>query len=369
MTAKMQLEDIQFIINHFENQTYPRTISTKTTQGKQIEVYSIEEVIPRFKQANFIDCRINAYPSYTNYQGINRQSPNLVMCDLDIGKFRTEHLLLKALYKTTENIVKDLGQNAKPTVLFTGNGYHVYQPISLPVLEQDSIFESYEKVSTEFIRYAAQRWTEGKNDPYNHPSVNSCLIRVPNSINSKNNKTVEIIESWNGIRPPANSMLFDFQIELAAKKLAFKARINRTSRGRGQTQFHYNNTYFTQGKRFHRCKTYRHFGYTNRTESYHTIDWIGSLLLGSGMGDCRKITIELVLAPYLINVKKCDFDIAYNTIANWLDKCGKIRRLDFTARARINYALKHANYGPALYPMRLDTIKSKYPEMYAEVFA
>jgi hypothetical protein len=180
-------------------------------------------------------------------------------------------------------------------------------------------------------------------------------------------------------------MLFDFQIELAAKKFVPKSRRNRISMGRGENQFNYcnnndnnnnnnsdNNVYFTQGKRFHRCKTYRHFGYTSSTDPYRTIDWIESNIpsaASNGIADHRKITIELVLAPYLVNVKKCDYDTAYNIIANWLDKCGKIRRLDFNPRYRINYALKRANSntGP-LYPMKQETIKSNYPQMYTEIF-
>ena len=103
----MKIEDIQLILDHFEQPIFPRTISTKVTQGKQIPVYNIEEIYSIFEQANFIDCRINAYPDYTNYQGLNRQAPNFVMCDLDITKFRTEKLLLRTLNKTTENIAKD----------------------------------------------------------------------------------------------------------------------------------------------------------------------------------------------------------------------------------------------------------------------
>jgi len=90
----MNIENLQLILDHFEEPVFPRTISTKTSQGKQIEVKTVEEAYARFKQANFIDCRINAYPDYTNYKGINRQAPNFVMCDLDITKFRNEKLLL-----------------------------------------------------------------------------------------------------------------------------------------------------------------------------------------------------------------------------------------------------------------------------------
>jgi hypothetical protein len=229
-----------------------------------------------------------------------------------------------------------LSESAKPTVLFTGNGYHVYQPIKLPILEIfcfDIAFEIYQNPSTEFIRYVAQRRTGGKNDPCNHPSVNSCMVRVPGSINSKNNKAVEVVESWNGIRPAANRMLFNFQIQLAAKKLAFDSRKSRIT--------------VTSGKRLHyKTKTYRHFGYTNNSQLYHTIDWIESILTGPGISDWRKITMALVLAPYLVNVRKCDYNTAYKIIAKWLDKCAKIRRLDFSARTRINYVLEYTKDGP-----------------------
>lgn len=363
VTSCTTIKHIQLILDHFEEPIFPRSVSSKTTQGRQVPVNNVEEVYRRFEEANFIDCRINAYPVFTNYKGINRQAPNFVMCDLDTTKFRIEKLLIKTLQNTTENIVKDLGEGTEPTVLFTGNGYHVYRPIKLPVLESESIFAPYENPSTEFIRYAAQKWTEGKNDPSNHPSVNSCLLRVPGSINSKNNKVVEVVQLWNGIRPAANSMLFNFQIELAAKKLA-----HRSKRNNSRKVDNYYDTYYVKGKRFHRSKTYRYFGYTNNSNVFGTIDWIESnILLGSGISNFRKITIDLILAPYLVNVKKCDYDVAYDTITKWLDKCGKKRSLTFNVRYKVNHALNHAK-DQCMYPMKLDTIKSKYPEVCEEIF-
>lgn len=190
-------------------------------------------------------------------------------------------------------------------------------------------------------------------------TVNSSIIQ--------NNRieVVEVVQSWNKVRPVANSMLFKFQIELARRKLAHKSR---SQRGKGADPYY--NTYRFAGKRSTaRSKTYRHFGYTNRSQPYSTIDWIETnILQGAGISDYRKITVELVLAPYLVNVKKCDYDVAYNTIVKWLDKCGRIRPLGFKPRYKVNYALKRVNDGPVLYPMKLDTIRSKYPEMYTEIF-
>jgi hypothetical protein len=64
-------EGLDFILGHFDLADYiwPRTISTKTSQGRQIPVYNKEEALARFKQSNFQDCRINAFPStkYTRH--------------------------------------------------------------------------------------------------------------------------------------------------------------------------------------------------------------------------------------------------------------------------------------------------------------
>jgi hypothetical protein len=157
-------------------------------------------------------------------------------------------------------------------------------------------------------------------------------------------------------------MLFNFQIELAAKKLA-----HRSKRNNSRKADNYHNTYYIKGKRFHRSKTYRHFGYTNNSNAFETIDWIESnILQGIGMNDFRKITIDLILAPYLVNVKKYDYIIAYDIITKWLDKCGKKRSLTFNVRCKVNHALNRAK-DQCMYPMKLDTIKSKYHEMYQEV--
>jgi hypothetical protein len=67
-------------------------------------------------------------------------------------------------------------------------------------------------------------------------------------------------------------MLFNFQIELAAKKLA-----HRSKRNNSRKADNYHNTYYIKGKRFHRSKTYRHFGYTNNSNAFETIDWMGQI--------------------------------------------------------------------------------------------
>jgi hypothetical protein len=48
---------LDYILGHFEHQMqlWPRTISTRATEGIQVKAYSKEEAVARFKQANFVD--------------------------------------------------------------------------------------------------------------------------------------------------------------------------------------------------------------------------------------------------------------------------------------------------------------------------
>jgi hypothetical protein len=309
----------------------------------------MDEIHEKFERAKFVDCRINAFP-------VGNVNADFVMMDLDYSKFRTERMLIKALDETVTRVNKDLHGEPVPMVLFTGGGYHVYEPIELPILEEESMFRFFDKPSTEFIRYAAQRWTNGKNDACNNPSVKSCLLRVPGSINSKNNKTVEIVQEWNGRRPKANKLLYDFYIKLATRKLK--------SESDSYQQYYPTSHHFVH-------KNYRHYGYILRYPSgptvYEGIAWIDSILGNGGMSDYRKLLVDLVIAPYLVNVKQCDYNDAYNKIVNWFDRCSQKRRLDFNAPLKVRYALNRSKQN-GIRPMRLDTMRENYADLYRKIF-
>ena len=336
-----------FVLEHFEEPVWPRTVSTKTTGGKQILVYNNEEALARFKQANFMDCRINAYPAYTQYEGINRQPPNFIFVDIDRSNFKTQRTFDLAVSQTLKSFGEKL-PGAHPTVLDTGNGYHFYQPIQAIVLEQEEIFTKLDtEPSKAFLKFAAQFISGNRSDPTHNPSLKSCLIRIPGSINTKYDeyKQVQIIQKWDGVRPAINYLLRDFRKYLIQRKI--DQQYQKQSRNASRPS--------RSG-----CAA----------EANTTISWIESnILQGEGISDYRKITIDLVLASYLLNVKKYDYNTAYDTIAKWLDKCAGKRSLSFNVNYKIRSALNRAKNGPVLYPMRLDTMKSKYPEMYREVFS
>ena len=84
------LEDgLDFILSHFQEPIFPRKIMTKDL-GYQVEVFSKQEALGYFKSSRYEDCRINAYPPYTDYHGINRTPISFLMIDLDLKDFGRE---------------------------------------------------------------------------------------------------------------------------------------------------------------------------------------------------------------------------------------------------------------------------------------
>ncbi len=181
-------DGLDFILSHFQEPLFPRKIMTKRL-GYQVEIFNKEDALEYFKSSNYEDCRVNAYPSHTQYHGINRTPISFLMVDLDLkdfsgerhekkGKGSLERVLNKTLQKTTES----MGGN--PTVLWTGNGYHVYQPVTGFILEEYETFYEFTKyvdkdLTSMFIQFAEEYFTDYTADRLHNPTVKSCLVRIP----------------------------------------------------------------------------------------------------------------------------------------------------------------------------------------------
>ena len=72
----------------------------------------------------------------------------------------------------------------------------------LPYIDRD--------LTSEFLRFSERLFTDGKADKKHAPSIKSCLIRIPNTINSKNGEPVKIVQRWDGYRPDIRLVLSDF---------------------------------------------------------------------------------------------------------------------------------------------------------------
>ena len=91
------------------------------------------------------------------------------------------------LDKILQNIKEKLGdENAHPTVLWSGNGYHIILPVFCPrELERIQEFQEFDNPSEKFLRFAKDLLSNDKADKLNYPSFRSCLLRIPNSLNGK----------------------------------------------------------------------------------------------------------------------------------------------------------------------------------------
>lgn len=228
LTSHNFSEGFDFILGHFQEPIFPRTISTWRTENKQVEVFGKENAINLFEHSKFIDCKINAYPTYTEYKGINRQPPNFIFIDLDKSSFKSERAIKVSLNHTLKNIEEKLN-GAHPTVLWSGNGYHIYLPIDSFVLEQVDIFGKFENPSNRFLKFAEVYLTNGRSDRSHTPTFKSCMIRIPGSQNSKcieagTNSEVKIIQRWDGYRPKISLLLGSFYAYLVDQEIKEKER-------------------------------------------------------------------------------------------------------------------------------------------------
>jgi hypothetical protein len=316
-SVNKEVEDgFDFILFHFEGYlTFPRRlVATEVIeQNKKYQhfkiVFSREQALDHFKKYNYVDCRINAFPYLK--EGV-LWKPWLLFIDLDLVDFKSQKSLDLALSKTLKNIKESL--NGYPTVLQSGNGYHIIQPVECPiVLEGIQQFSKYNKPSEQFLRFAKDYFSNEKVDKNNYPSFNSCLLRIPGSINSKclNNRDkrlsgnikVKVLQSWNRERALITRELFyNFHTYLNQKKsLEYK----KQSYNKNDYKYYNNNNY-----------------------SSNFIPWIEQLLQ-TPIEEYRKRALWQILCPYIVNVKKLSNEETTSILRDWLDKCNSLRKLDF----------------------------------------
>jgi hypothetical protein len=75
-----------------------------------------------------------------------------------------------------------------------------------------------------FIQFAEEYFTDYAADRLHNPTVKSCLVRIPGSLNSKCiaeglDAWVKIIQRWDSIRPSIQPLLRDFRSWIIQKKI------------------------------------------------------------------------------------------------------------------------------------------------------
>jgi hypothetical protein len=271
------------------------------------------------------------------------------MVDLDLKDFPKEMkngqaILDRVLNKILHKIKESTGGN--PTVLWTGNGYHVYQPVNGVILEEYETFYEFTKyfdkdLTSMFIQFAEERFTDNAADRLHNPTVKSCLVRIPGSLNSKCvakgvDAEVKRIQKWDGSRPPIQPMLREFRRWLIQKKI----------------------------EAFEELKKQEKFQMTvsKNQERTNTIKWIEKGILEHPLSDHRKYIIWRILSPYLLNVRKLAKEEAYFVMKEWLDKCDKIEKLNFNAKIKIKDGLRGASKG--YFPISMENLKEENRQLY-----
>ncbi|MGB7953702.1 MAG: hypothetical protein WCF23_06950 [Candidatus Nitrosopolaris sp.] len=150
------------------------------------------------------------------------QPPDILFIDLYASQFKTGRALYLALVRTLKNIQDRFNSDSQPTILESGSGgYHIIQP--LQVIDFGRV-DQFTKWSTdpnkEFLRFA-ERWLSDDKADYNHynnVSMNNYLLKIPNSVNSKTNTEVKIVQRWNGVRPDVRFVYSYFLAYLVDKR-------------------------------------------------------------------------------------------------------------------------------------------------------
>ncbi len=368
----MRIEDIEFILSHFEEPLFPRKMMTSISNG-QFSVTSKEEILQRCRESNYIDCRINAYPEYTEYKGIVRQPPNFVFIDLDKSRFSKYKDPKKMLDFALKNTLKKLltisqeikphakhnqspVRHANPTVLWSGNGYHVYVPIQATVLEHydqfskdrfPSLFSPTGKylslsLSEVFLKFAKDHFTDAKADSLYHPRYRSCLVRFPNTLNSKclgqglSNEAskVKIIQKWDGHRLPIQLLTKEFRRWITQEEINEKKRAEKKP-------------YLSKSK------------YAATHPNNH-IYWIENLLQ-TPVEDHRKFCLWRIVIPYLVNIRRLPSEEAAKIASEWLQKCDTLRKLDFNPHIYTQNDLKRVK---EYLPSSKETLKQNQTGLY-----
>ncbi len=301
---------LDYILNHFENQ-FPRTISTLETENRQVEVYSKQEALSYFTKSKFVDCRISAFGGYE----IEHEKPNLIFVDLDD---RT------ALHETLALFHKEI--DGIPSVLNTGNGYAIIQPITIKPLQKITLDgKEIPDIAKKLLLFEERYLTNSKCDMGNHPSLRSCMMRVPYSYNkkcllqgkSRQKSQVTIHSEWNGERPTVYHL--PFQKYLRKQELK---------------QNNFNNCHY---------------------KSNGKIKYIEKLLQTKVPDDGKDRILDLILCPYLVNVKNLTFEQSEKILLDYFGNS--------IPRQRTSYKLKDVSRKGIL-PYSLKNMRENDPELH-----
>ena len=186
---------LNYIIDYLRSiqpYVFPRAIKTNKVKHSGIVVKNKNEALGHFKDAGFIDCYINSYPFIPSAITRRRSflhTPNFIFIDLDRKKFSSRANLDRALKMVIHKIHLYIGKRYYPTILWTGNGYHIYALLN-GLIPLEYIFPFHQLISRpslQFLRFSEKFLSNNKSDEDHilYASFNNYFIRVPYTYNAK----------------------------------------------------------------------------------------------------------------------------------------------------------------------------------------
>lgn len=140
------------------------------------------------------------------------------------------------------------------------------------------------------MQFAENYFTGGKADPNHRPKYKTCLIRIPETYNSKclnkglslEQSKVNILQKWNGKRINSETLVHEFRIWLTQQEINLnREKIKKLPMRKQDYQ------YFSDRR--------------NQRNNVSKIDWIETLLQ-TPIEDYRKDCLWRIIGPYLLKI-------------------------------------------------------------------
>jgi hypothetical protein len=338
---------IELLLAHFTaagQQLFPRKMATYLQYG--IMVRNKQDILNACKRSSYIDCRLSAYPFAVDADiDAGLVAPTILFCDIDRKLFSTEEEFQAAFAATCAKISETFGENMQPTILWTGNGYHVYIVVNI---KQMNRYERLVKfcphnieVSKEFLRYAEWYLTSEKCDPEHAGTLSfkSCLLRIPGTFNLKcienedgesKDPQVKIIQESIGIGEISKDLLRHYRHRLIEMRLELREKEANMRRYAAKSNI--------IKDRYDRQKYF----------------WIEKLIL-TPIDHNRYFVIFRLLAPYCRRILKLSHEESEGKIREWLLACNNLKFVN-NLDNKITKALLNAHN---FRPMNLDTLREE----------
>ncbi len=110
-------------------------------------------------------------------------------------------------------------------------------------------------------------------------------------------------------------------------------------------------------------------GYPNSSmKTPREYEWIENTLLKTPIADHRKYSIYLLLAPFLVSIKKCNHDESLSILKDWILSCNCVMKLHSNIRhfeQRADSAIKSSIMNK-IPPIKRENMQKKYPDWYCD---